>query len=91
MIPAAFIDALADAGEDGSLDLEALRQKCLAAIGQNGDGTVAFTTRAGLNGKAAEQECRMDASELLVAVNQAIRMNAGTHVSLTYTDFSYLV
>lgn len=85
----AFSDALADAATEGLIDLTTLRQTCLAAIA-GGGGMVAFTTQAVLNGKSAQQECRLDAAELLTAVNQAIRQNGGDAVSLTYTDFSGL-
>lgn len=85
----AFINALADAAEEDLINLSELRQQCLAAITAGG-GEIAFTTVAGLNGKNAAQECRMDASDLLAAVNQAIRINSGSAVSLTYTDFSQL-
>lgn len=84
---AAFVQALADCQEEEAIDLYALRLQCIAKIAAGG-GEIAFTTRAGLNGKAAEQEARCDASDLLGAVNQAIRIASGTAVSLTYADFS---
>jgi hypothetical protein len=88
-VTSAIIEALSDAHADGAIDLTALRAKCLAAISA-GDGHVAFTVGATLNGKGANQECRMDAAELLAAVNQALRLARGDAVSLTYCDFSQL-
>lgn len=85
----AFIQALADAAEDDLFDLDALRVQCIAKIA-GGGGEVAFTVNAALNGKAASQECKMDASELLAVVNQAVRLKAGTAVGITYVDFSDL-
>ncbi|HEV7405185.1 MAG TPA: hypothetical protein VGO11_19735 [Chthoniobacteraceae bacterium] len=85
----AFIQALADAADDELLDLTDLRAQCLAKI-LAGGGQIAFTTLAGQNGKSGQQECRMDAAELLAAVNQARRLSAGDAVGLTYSDFSSL-
>lgn len=85
----AFVEALADAQTDGLIDLSALRLKCVTAIA-GGDGTVSFVMRAGLNGKMAEQECRMDTTELLTAVNAALAQANGTAVGITYADFSDL-
>lgn len=85
----AFVDALADAAEEGAINLQELRGKCLAAIAA-GQGEIAFTSAAGLNGKTAAQECRMDPTQLLGAVNSALRASRGQSVGATYADFSDL-
>ncbi len=89
MISTSFIEALADAHSDGIIDLNTLRATCLSAIAAGG-GSVSFITTAGLNGKTAQQECNMPADQLLTAVNAALRIVNGTHVGITYVDFSQM-
>lgn len=85
----AFIQALADCHEDSLVDLAALRAQCMAKVAAGG-GELGFLTSATLNGKMASQIARMDASELLAAVNSALRLVNDTAVSMTYADFSDL-
>lgn len=85
----AFSQALADAASEDPplIDLAAERLKCLTTIAA-GDGTIGFTIAAALNGKSAQEECRMDVTQYLAAVNQALRLVAGTAVGVSYCDFS---
>jgi len=89
MINDAFVQALWDKAEEEGSDaaLATIRDDCMAKIA-GGGGEVAFVTRAGQNGKTGEQTARMDATELLGNVNQALRLFRDQVVTLTYTDFS---
>jgi hypothetical protein len=94
---AADINALAQALTDlaaadpPAIDLNALQAQCLAKI-LAGGGEVAFVVGASQNGKSGNQECRLDASELLVIVNRALSTppndSSGQVVGITYADFS---
>ena len=85
----AFIEALADAHQENLIDLAELRGQCLAQI-SGGGGEVGFIVNASQNNKTTGQECRMDATELLAAVNRALHLVNGTAVTVTYVDFSCL-
>lgn len=85
----AVAEALSIANNEGLIDLAALRLQCLAKV-MAGGGEVAFIVNASLNGKAATQECKRDASELLVIVQRAIDLGTGAAVTVTHMDFSCL-
>ena len=89
----ALAQALADlaAADPPAIDLNGLQAQCVTKI-MGGGGQIAFTVGATQNGKSGNQECRLDASELLVIVNRALATPPsdpeGQVVGLTYADFS---
>ncbi|GEM_PF-5831839 len=88
----AFVQSLADIAEERGSEafLVELRDSCMAKIAEGG-GEVTFMKQAGQNGKTAQAECILDASELLVAVTAALRLFRDQTVTVTYVDFSGMI
>ena len=93
---AALAQAFADlyAQDPPGIDLAALQSACVAKI-LAGGGEVGFVVGAAQNGKSGSQQCRLDASELLVVVNRALATppsdpDSNQVVGVTYADFSEL-
>lgn len=83
------MQALVDMADDGEIDLYAMRTQAMSKISAGG-GELAFVSSGTINGKTVNREIRMDAAEMLGAVNKAIRVVNGKAVSVTYSDFSSL-